>query len=159
MNRGLDAIAVAMQDHAEHVELQVMACGAFGNLAARHLNNQTAVASCQGLEFIMGAMAMHQNSVQVQQSAIAALWCLVSDNPENQAAASALRATDLISQAVHRFGGCPEGQELKPIAADALQVLVPGFSSALTAASSVYTAEALGVPRSSRAAVASGSSL
>merc|ERR1719440_2566693 len=90
-------------------------------------------------------MTYHQDSVQVQQSAIAAIWCLVNEHPENQAAARAIGVTELIACAVQRFGGRPEGQQLKPTAAGALQVLLPGFATALTAASSVYTAPALGL--------------
>lgn len=146
--RGLEAVTFAMQEHVADVELQVMACGALGNLVARHTNNQSAVASCRGLECILGTMAVHQGVVSVQESAIAALWCLVSDHLENQAAACSLRAVELISNAIHRFGGLPEGSALKPLASGALQVLLPGFSSALASASSQYTARALGAPPS-----------
>lgn len=145
-SRGLEAIARSMQEHPDNAELQVMACGAFGNLAACHTNNQTAIASGGGLDRITDAMRLHVNSVNVQQSAIAAIWCLVNDHPENQALACSLEATGLISLAVQRFGGLPEGQHLKPTAAGALQVLVPGFSSALTAATSIYTARAFALP-------------
>merc|ERR1719498_1186089 len=95
-------------------------------------------------------MRLHQDAPHVQQSAIAAIWCLVNDHPENQASACSMGVVELISSAVQRFGAQPEGRELKPTAAGALQVLVPGFSSALSAASSVYTAGALGLPLSGR---------
>lgn len=155
-SRGLDGITAAMQDHPDNAELQVMACGAFGNLAASHPNNQSAIAACGGLACIAGTMALHQEAVQVQQSGTAAIWCLVNEHPENQQAACALRATDLITLAIRRFGGRPEGQALKSTAAGALQCLIPGFSSALTAASSVYTAGAFGLPQQPPSRIGAG---
>lgn len=154
-SRGLEAIAMAMQDHENDCALQQVACGALGNLAANHPNNQSAIASCDGFQRIKAAMLRHSCSVEVQQSAIGALWCLAKIHPENQAIATSLGVTDLIASAVHRFGSQAEGKALKPLAAGALQVLVPGFSSYLSAASSVYTARGLGVDLPSSRSVTS----
>jgi hypothetical protein len=154
-SRGLEAITMAMQEHEADPSLQQMACGALGNLAANHPNNQTAIASspCDGIRRIRSAMARHETGLSLQLAAIGAVWCLTKDHPENQAAANALGVADLIARAVHRFGTRPEGRALKPLASGALQAFVPGFSTVLASASSVYTAGALGVPSSRSTAV------
>jgi len=149
-SRGLDAVTVAMQDHEADPSFQQLACGALGNLAANHPNNQAAIASspCDGIRRIRSAMGRHESTLGVQLAAIGAVWCLTKDHPENQAAANALGVADLIARAVHRFGASPEGRALKPLASGALQAFVPGFSTALASASSAYTAGALGLASS-----------
>ena len=67
-----------MRVHPDHARVQSAGCGALGNLAAKHPNNQTAVVAAGGLEAVVTAMRASAGAELVQRKGCYALRHLMT---------------------------------------------------------------------------------
>ncbi|KAK3250552.1 hypothetical protein CYMTET_40070 [Cymbomonas tetramitiformis] len=143
---GVEAVAQAMHDHLEEVDVQDYGCNALGNAAFNHEANAQRLAAAGCVELVMAAMKKWRRSASVQHYACWALIAMCMHSTHNQGLIAGAGTIEAIIQsmemhlgvaAVQQYGSWVLGQlakgsqsiQLRIATRDGVEVLVAAMTA------------------------------
>lgn len=100
---GIEALCLALKRHMGHVELQIQALGAFGNIARGGKTCQMKIREGGGVELILQAMRERSDNLEVQEKCALAIRNLCESNNRNSRVVGGFGGVDQIVVAMKSF--------------------------------------------------------